>query len=534
MTATRGARCVPPEQYVGEWVVSSMLLDRAEKFPDVVAVRAERDDITYADLADRAARFADGLRRLGVGPGDRVATMLPPVPEYLTAWFGIVWAGAIDVPINNDFFGEYLRHVLSESGAVAIVVDVRFVERVRTLQVPTLRHIIVVDDAVSLDLHRFADLAAGDPLGPIHREERDVAYVMYTSGTTGPSKGAILPHRTALWNAYAWIDILDLTARDVAYSMFPLFHVTARSAVVTSSLWAGASVVLRNGFSLSKFWDEVRSSGATFFAYMGSVIHLLHAEAPSELDSRNDVRVAFGAAAPPGIIDDFEKRFGLELLEVYGSTELGPASAPSPGKVKRGTMGRICPHLEIQIQDPDTGAAQPAGSPGEICARPATPMGLFAGYWSRPDATIDAFRDLWFHTGDRGYLDDEGYLVFVDRMKDCIRRRGENISSFEVERSVNAHPSVRESAAFAAASDIGEEEVMVAVVVESGKSVDPAEFRAFCDATMPRFAVPAFVRIVNELPKTPSQRIQKFKLRAEGITADTIDIRPVRAPRTSR
>ena len=505
MTAANGSRHVPPEQYAGEWVVSSMLLDRAEKFPDVVAIRAEGDDITYAALADRAARFADGLRRLGVQPGDRVATMLPPVPEYLTAWFGIVWSGAVDVPINNDFVGEYLRHVLSESGAVAIVVDARFV-----------------------------DVAAGSALGPTRREERDVAYVMYTSGTTGPSKGAILPHRTALWNAYAWIDILDLTARDVAYSMFPLFHVTARSAVVTSSLWAGASVVLRNGFSLSKFWDEVRSSGATFFAYMGSVIHLLHAEPPSELDARNDVRVAFGAAAPPGIIDDFEKRFGLQLLEVYGSTELGPASAPSPGKVKRGTMGRICPHLEIQIQDPDTGAALPAGSPGEICARPATPMGLFAGYWSRPDATIDAFRDLWFHTGDRGYLDDEGYLVFVDRIKDCIRRRGENISSFEVERSVNAHPSVRESAAYAVPSDIGEEEVMVAVVVETGKNFDAAEFRAFCDTTMPRFAVPAFVRVVDELPKTPSQRIQKFKLRADGITADTVDIRPARVPKAKR
>lgn len=543
MNAQPSARPVPPEQYAGEWVVSSMLLDRAEKFPGVVAVRAEGDDITYADLADRAARFADGLRRLGVQPGDRVATMLPPVPEYLTAWFGIVWAGAIDVPINNDFVGEYLRHVLAESGAVAVVIDARFVERVAALQVPTLRHVIIVDSSLDSPVgghpavrgaHRFLDIAAGDPLGPVRREERDVAYVMYTSGTTGPSKGAILPHRTALWNAYAWIDILDLTARDVAYSMFPLFHVTARSAVVTSSLWAGARVVLRNGFSLSKFWDEVRSSGATFFAYMGSVIHLLHAEAPSELDARNDVRVAFGAAAPPGIIDSFEKRFGLELLEVYGSTELGPASAPSPGKVKRGTMGRICPHLEIQIQDPDTGAAQPAGSPGEICARPATPMGLFAGYWSRPDATIDAFRDLWFHTGDRGYLDDEGYLVFVDRIKDCIRRRGENISSFEVERSVNAHPSVRESAAYAVPSDIGEEEVMVAVVVEQGATIDPAEFRAFCDATMPRFAVPAFVRVVDELPKTPSQRIQKFKLRADGITADTVDIRPARAPKTKR
>lgn len=520
-----GTNNVPSEQYQGEWVVSRLLWDRADRFPEKVAILAESRNLTYSQLAGCAAQFAGGLLQLGVQPGDRVATMLTPTPEYLTTWFGIVWAGAIDVPVNNDFKGEFLRHILAESEASVVVIDAKFADRLNGLALPHLRHVIVVNGAGADHTIDFSDVAAEDPCSPVPRTERDIAYVMYTSGTTGPSKGAVLPHRTALWNAFAWIDILDLTANDVAYSMFPLFHVTARSAVVTSSMWAGASVVLRSGFSLSRFWSDVRETRATFFAYMGSVIHLLHAEPRHELDSANRVRVAFGAAAPPAIVESFEQRFGLELLEVYGSTELGPASAPAPGRVKRGTMGRICPHLQVQIQDPETGRALAPGVAGEICARPAVPMGLFSGYWNRVDATLEAFRDLWFHTGDRGYLDDDGYLIFVDRIKDCIRRRGENISSFEVERSVNGFRGVRESAAYAVPSDLGEEEVMVALVLETGHELIVDDFRSYCESTMPRFAIPAFVRVVPELPKTPSQRVQKFKLRADGVTAETLDLR---------
>jgi crotonobetaine/carnitine-CoA ligase len=345
---------------------------------------------------------------------------------------------------------------------------------------------------------------------------------MYTSGTTGPSKGAMHVNRSALWNVYAWLDILDLSHTDVAYSMFPLFHVTARSAVVTSSIWAGASIVLRNGFSVSGFWDDIRANDCTFFAYMGSVIHLLWAAEPSPHDADNSLRVAFGAAAPAAIVADFERRFGVELLEVYGSTELGPATAPKPGQVKRGTMGRTCPHVALQIHD-ELGNQLPVGVAGEIVARPAVPYGIFQGYWANPQATVQAFHNLWFHTGDRGHFDEDGYLVFSDRIKDVIRRRGENISSFEVERGVQEHPDVLECAAYAVPSDIGEEEVMIAVVPRPGRSLDPLDVLRFCAATLPRFAVPRYLRVVDELPKTPSQRIQKYKLREIGVTHDTID-----------
>jgi len=513
-------------RYEGEWVVSSLIEDRAERFGDVRAVSSIEGDLTYGQVRDRAQRVAGALAALGVAPGDRVATMLAPSLDYLAAWFGVVWAGAVDVPVNVDFKGEFLRHVVSGSGAKALIVDGRWLERLDGLVLPDLRAVIVVGGAGEAAGGRptlsLADALAHDPLPRAARGEYDLAYLMYTSGTTGPSKGVMHSNRSALWNVRSWIDILQLTSNDVAYSMFPLFHVTARSAVVTSALWAGAPIVLRDGFSPSRFWDDVRESRATYFAYMGAVIHLLWAQPEHPDDADNVVRRAFGAAAPPAITEAFERRFGIELIEVYGSTELGPATAPTPERKRRGTMGVVCPHVELAVHD-DLDRPVPAGTLGEIVARPTGPHTLFQGYWQEPEATLHAFRNLWFHTGDQGRFDEDGFLTFTDRIKDSIRRRGENISSFEVEQSVQAYGPVLECAAYAVPSELTEDEVMIAVVPRDGMDVDPVGLFAHCVEAIPRFAVPRYLRIVDALPKTPSQRIQKFKLRGEGITDDTID-----------
>jgi crotonobetaine/carnitine-CoA ligase len=517
-------------RYDGRWVVAELLADRADRFGDEIAVDdGAGDRRTWADLAGGAGRLAGGLATLGVRPGDRVATMLDPGIAYLDAWFGSAWLGAIEVPVNTDFKGAFLRHVLHQSGCSVLIVDARWADRLAGLDLPGLRHVIVVGDpppAVSvLDrpvvvYHELTGSADAAPLAAI--DEYDPVYVMYTSGTSGASKGALHSNRSALWNAYAWLDTLQLGDDDVAYSMFPLFHVTARSAVITSTIWAGGRVALRNGFSVTRFWDDVRTSDATFFAYMGSVIHLLWSAEPSAADREHRVTRAFGAAAPPHIVDAFERRFGIELLEVYGSTELGLATAPRMGQSIRGTMGTVCEHVELQIQD-EHGRAVATGDSGEICARPRLPHAIFQGYWADPEATVAAFRNLWFHSGDRGCLRPDGQLVFVDRIKDTIRRRGENISSFEVERSAQEHPDVAEAAAFAVPSDIGEEEVALAIVLHPGAVADPGVVFRHCIDHLPRFAVPRFVRFVDALPKTPSQRIQKYKLREQGVTPDTFD-----------
>lgn len=515
-----------PYAYSGEWVLSSILEDQAAKLGDRVFAITDEGSLTFGDLRRRAASVAGSLSDLGVEPGDRVATMLPPSLDYLAVWFGIAWAGAVDVPVNTEYKGEFLRHQLRDCGARVLVVSQGLVSRLKGLELPELQQVVVAGDSVTDVPHdysrfRLQEMLTHTPVERTPRSETDLLYIMYTSGTTGPSKGVMLSNRAALWNAYSWLEIVELDHSDVAYSMFPLFHVTARSAVVTSSLWAGSQVVLRKGFSASRFWKDVRAVKATWFGYMGAVIHLLYSQPVRDDDADNPVIRAFGAAAPPGIIEDFERRFGLRLIEVYGSTELGPATAPLGGR-KVGTQGRPLPHVILEIHD-ESDRPLPPGREGEIVVRPAVPHGIFQGYWGLPAQTLEAFRNLWFHTGDGGKLDEDGYLTFTDRIKDSIRRRGENISSFEVERAVQAHPTVLECGAYGVPSELSEDEVMIAVVPVPGARIDPVELFSFCIEQLPRFAVPRYLRVVESLPKTPSQRIQKFKLRAEGVTADTYD-----------
>lgn len=523
-TRTPGTR----SRYEGPWVFSRMLASQADRIGDEVAVSAPGRLLTYADIAALAGRFGRALADLGVQPGDRVATMLDATPDYLAAWFGTSWSGAVDVPVNTALKDELLHHVLASAGASVLVVDGRFLPRLHGLALPDLRHVVVVGDAGGAALpgavsgHTLDDLLTADAMGPVDRDEYDLLYVMFTSGTTGPSKGAMLSNRSAMWNVRSWIDILQLTERDVGYSMFPLFHVTARSAVVSSTLWAGGRVALRERFSLREFWDVARQEGATFFGYMGAIIHLLHVQDPDPRDADNPVRIAFGAAAPPAVIPEFERRFDLRLVETYGSTELGPASALTPDVAERGTMGPPRRHVVVEIHD-DRDDPVPVGVDGEIVVRPAVRDGIFQGYWGQPEATLHAFRNLWFHTGDGGHLTEQGNLVFTDRIKDSIRRRGENVSSFEVERAVEHYPAVLECAAYAVPSEVSEDEVMIAVVIRPGHRITAHQVLEHCVDTLPRFAVPRYLRFVDALPKTPSERIKKYQLRDQGVTADTID-----------
>ena len=512
--------------YDGEWVVSTILDDRAERFGDRVFVESHDEDVTFGELRDRAQRVAAALLALGVEPGDRVASMLPAKTTYLGVWFGIVWAGAVDVPINNEFKGEFLRHILTDSGAEVLVIQDQWLPRLEGLELADLKHVIVVGGGEvpkPYVAHILAEALAHDPAPKVARREDELVYIMYTSGTTGPSKGAMHVNRSALWNAYAWLDIVKLDHTDVAYSMFPLFHVTARSAVVSSSMWAGSKVVMRDRFSASEYWDDIRDVGATWFGYMGAVIHLLWKQPPRDDDADNPVTRAFGAAAPPEIVEAFEERFGLFLIEVYGGTELGPATAPTRERRKVGKQGFQLPHVIIEVHD-EADRPVPPGIEGEIVARPAVPYGIFQGYWNLPDRTVEAFRNLWFHSGDGGVMDSDGFLEFTDRIKDSIRRRGENISSFEVERTVQSHEAILEAGAYAVPSELTEDEVMVSVVLNEGADQPGVEeLWAFLIERMPRFAVPRYIRFVTDLPKTPSQRIQKYKLREIGVTDDTYD-----------
>ena len=513
--------------YEGPWVAAALVADRAERWPDRTAIALTDGDLTYAALADRAARIGGGLRRLGLGPGDVVATMLDAGADACAAWHGSSWAGVVEAPINTELRGRFLEHQLNDSGARALVVDGRLLDRVAELELPRLEHLVVVGETdveipAGMEPHAFAELLEHVPVGPVRRDEADVACILYTSGTTGPSKGVVHTNRSICWISQPYISRLSLTADDVGYSMFPLFHTMGRCAMVTTSLWVGAPVVLRRRFSVSAFWDDIRSSGTTWFGYFGAVILFLWREPPAGADRAHRVRVAYGASAPADIRSPWQERFGFPLVEVYGSTELGLAACTTPGTVKPGTMGVPVDHLELRVHD-ELDDPAPPGVRGEIVARPRVPNGMCAGYWNRPGDTLHAFRNLWFHSGDAGFMDDEGHLVFTDRLKDSIRRRGENISSFEVEDAVRTYPDVVECAAYPVPSEQSDDEVMVSIVLEADATFEIESFFEHLVPLMPAFAVPRYVRVVDELPKTPTQRVRKVELREQGVTAGTVD-----------
>jgi len=516
-------------EYRGQWVFSSIMEDRANSFADKNFLLGPDGSYTYAQVCDRAARVAAGLATLVDDPAVPVATMLDASPMHIFVWFGCAWAGVIEVPINTEYKGTFLEHVLNESEAPVLVIEPKYLPRLEGLDLRHLRHVVVagppdadIPQMLAQPQHKLTDWFSLPPAPRVPREESDLVYILYTSGTTGPSKGVTHCHRSALWTARVWHEMFEMEPGDVGYSYLPMYHTTARNVLVANALIAGASVALRERFSVREFWPDVRKYGATYFAYMGAIIQMLwNSDAvPGEED--NSLRVGGGAAAPPAITDAFEKRFGLRLIEVYGMTEVGTATGHRLGDIVRGTMGKPFGHLELEIHDPRDNVV-PAGTPGEIVVRPREPWAITQGYWKNPEATVEAWRNLWFHSGDLGKLTDDGYLIYLDRVKDSLRRRGENISSFEVERAVLAHPAVAEAAVYDVASALTEDDVMVAVVLRPDASLDPGEFFRFCTDTMPRFAVPRYVRVIAELPKTPTARVEKYKLREQGVTPDTAD-----------
>ena len=511
--------------YDGPWILSRVIADRAHRLGDRIAVIApdETATLTYADLADGAARAASGLVALGVAPGDRVATMLPPSVPYLRAWLGAAWAGAVDVPVNTAYKGYFLEKVINETGARVVVVDDAWLDEVLAADLPDVEHIIPVRGVGDGADPRVRDpdvLTGADPIAPVDREETDPLYIIYTSGTSGSSRGALHSNRSALHNVAGPVSRLDLQPDDIAYSFFPLFHVTARSFVLGSTFWTGGTAVLRPKFSVTRFWDDVVDHRVTWFTAMGAVMTILLSQDPSPAERQHAVRLVCAGSVPVPLGTAFVERFGVELLDIYGTTELGTVTCPRPGEWIPGTTGPAMDHFEVEVHDDDDRPVPP-GTVGEIVVRPRHPEAMFRGYWGQPEATLAAIRNLWYHTGDAGVLDADGNLSFVDRKKDVIRRRGENISSGEIEALLARHPAVLECAVYGVPSDLTEEEVMVAVVPKS--DLAPQELLAWAQAQLPDFAVPRFVRMVDALPKTPSERVQKYRLREAGVTADTYD-----------
>lgn len=504
----------------GKGTIADVLRARAERTPDATFVSFEGTVITYAGMVDRAERAAGALAELGLGPGDRVATVLPNSLELLDVWMGAAVGGNVLVPVNTGLKGEGLRYILEHSESKVVVTDGPLQE--------TLDEAVPAGSGPSVRLTRgvagpdgrtVADvLAGGDPSRITPGDPDGLATILYTSGTTGLPKGVMNGHRPYLTAGVEFTQkFLRVGQDDVLYTTLPLFHVNAQMLSVMGSIVSGRPLILSPKFSASRFFDEIREHEATVFNYIGAMLTMLYKQPAKETDATNPVRVAVGGAAPKELWRDFETRFGLEILEIYGLTETACFCLGSPpDAIKPGKLGKAVSWAEVEVQD-EHGTPAPDGEAGEIVVRPKQEDTLFRGYLKNEEATARAMRDGWFLTGDRGRRDEDGYLVFLDRMKDVIRRRGENISSYEVERAANLHDDVAESAAVGVPSDLGEEEVMIVVVPREGVQIDPAAIRAHCAEQLAAFMVPRYVLFRESLPKTATQRVQKFELRKEGF-----------------
>ena len=520
---------VPPRE---RCVVRHLVDDLARTRPgDVYAVFEDGEEWTFAELRLRIVRAAAGLSRLGVRQGETVAVWLPNGREALVAFFAINYLGAVFVPFNTAYRGRILEHVLANSGARAIVAHDGLVERLAGIDRAALSVLVRVGgegggaggaSMPGLDEIPWTELAAtaGEPPPPARPiEPWDIQSIIYTSGTTGPSKGVLSSYLHLFTNAgpESWPMV---TGDDRFLVNMPMFHIGGMGLCFVM-LARGGSIAMMENFSTEGFWPFVRRARASAIFLLGVMATFLLKQAPGPGDRDHGVRLAFMVPLTEEAAL-FRNRFGIDVYTIFNMTEISSPIVSEPNPTRRGTCGRPRPGVEVRLVDGND-CEVAVGEIGEMIVRTDRPWGMNSGYNRDPEATARAWRNGWFHTGDAFRRDGEGYFYFVDRVKDAIRRRGENISSFEVESDVMAHPAVREAAAIAVPSELGEDEVMAVVAPVPGARIDPADLIGFLKDRMPHFMVPRYVRVMEVLPKTPTAKVMKHELRQQGITVDTWD-----------
>jgi crotonobetaine/carnitine-CoA ligase len=502
--------------------LAQLAVTQAERYGSRPLALVDGESVTYEQLAERAGRFTTGLQELGIGRGDRVAVMMPTRAEFLYAWFGILGAGAIEVPIHDAARGPGIAYILETTGARALIVDEEHVEHVADQigGVESLEHVIVRGSAtgISTPTRDFAELLARPVAQPVALKPSDPASFLFTGGTTGPPKGVVLPHNHNLNLAQGVGELVGYTETDVLYSVFPLFHANAKYMTVLAALVSGARAVIDRRFSASRFWEICRREGVTAFNGQGEMLRILLKQPASDADGSNSVRVVVGAAASTELVEEFEQRFDLAVLDAYGMTETGPTIAVPWDKRRPGAAGVPTPWYEVRVVDADD-VEVPAGVTGEIVVRPKRPDVMMERYWGNDAATLASMRNLWFHTGDNAYRDSGGFYWFVARGTDSIRRRGENVSAWEVERVLADHEELLEVAVYGVPSELGGQEVMLAVVRRPESEITAEELLDYCTGKMPHFAVPRYVRFMDALPRSHAQRVLKPELKAAGAEA---------------
>lgn len=513
-------------------VLGELLEERAASSKDKTFLYFRDKQVSYKELNNTSNRVSNGFLELGINKGDHISVMLPNCPEYLYSWFGLAKIGVVHVPINNLYKGEFLRYVIDHSDSRAIIIHEQFLERLKLIEndLPKLEKVILVDGASSsvskFEVIPFEQLIKSSDTNPgIDVGQYSVDAIVYTSGTTGLPKGVMRTHGYSCHSAIAESKFRNLSDNDILYTCLPLFHQNAQLSTTLGSLAAGASMALGEKFSASNFWNEIRKYKATQFNLIGAMLSYLYKQPPREDDADQPARFVSGAPISKDLYQKFKDRFNVKFMEGYGLTESGLIAVnlyhePNP---KLGSFGKATPSFDVRIVDDEDNEVEPL-TIGEIVSRPKLPNIMMAGYYKMPDKTLETLRNLWFHTGDYGMMDYDGYFYFVDRKKDYLRVGGENISSMQVEMTINSHPKVAESAALGIQLEAGAEDNMVLyVVLKKGEKLTPEQFIEWCQERLPKFAVPRFVEFLDELPKTPTEKVEKYKLKERGIGANTWD-----------
>jgi carnitine-CoA ligase len=514
---------------IAEQNIPTMLERQSQVYGEKPLFRLGDTEWSYLEVRDAAARSAGVLRAAGIGPGDRVATMCGNRVELFELFLGCAWLGSIAVPLNTALRGAQLTHALVNSGARALLIERTLVEVLSLIEPPPELHLVWVLDGLPQELaggYRFeVPPTEGDPLPLRTISPGETVAIMYTSGTTGPAKGVMCPAAQWFWYAGTLCEAIDMREDDVLYNCLPLFHINALLAPI-EALFAGATCEIGERFSASRYWENAARADATVIYLLGALPNILLAQPPRPSDREHRVKSLFapGTAAP--VWEPFMERFGVEqIIEGYGSTETNHCLGQGPGRreSRPGLMGWPRDrYFEARVVD-EHDVEVPPGEPGELILRNRYPFSFATGYWGMPEKTAEAFRNLWFHTGDQVIRDEHGCVRFVDRLKDSMRRLGENISAWEVEEALVSHEHVAEAAVFPVPSEETDQEVMAAIVLQGCDELDPVVLIQHLEPRLAHFAIPRYLDFVDSLPHTDNGKVQKASLRERGVTATTWD-----------
>jgi len=529
--------------------VDGVFRERLAAEPDAEFVKCGSQWLTFAQLDDRTDRLAAGLASLGVGRGTMIATILPNRIETVEILLAVAKLGAVQVPLNYWLKGEFLAYQLDDCGASLLIADGPGYAAARDLLSATgITRTLMVDDLPVPD-NTVPDNtvpdntvpdntgAAPDSVTPYDAlfgqrgtfepvsEASDLVAVMYTSGTTAEAKGCMLSsgYYVSVGRAYGQREWC--VPGDRMFTGFPMFHTSGQLVAFMSALVNGASISIAPQFHASTFLSDAAADGATMLVGVGVMGNLLLAQPPGETDGAHRFRLAVWVPMAEAEQRQFEERFGTPVMsEGYGQTECVPITVTKPdGPRFRSTSGMVSPLLDLAIVD-EADREVPLGEAGEIVVRPKVPNAMYSGYWRKPEITTATWSNLWHHTGDFGKLDSSGFVTFVDRKKDVLRRRGENVSALALETLIRTHPAVADVAVSPVPGPFGDDDIKASIVLADGAAVEPAEFFEFVRERVAYFAVPRYVDIRTALPVNALSRVMKHVLRDEGVTDSMWDL----------